>query len=163
MILSAWSVSGSTRYWVGPACTRAEVVRARTRTREDSIFTVIQLVMVLQLVVTQLVMVQLVVIQLVWCHLHTAARWCGLVFTTNQSCTTTTHPLLPRPEEDDLQTHVHEDICVTNFECPPLFLSHHARCPITRRKEKKRNTNEHIFTYLAHCIIVVLHGIQILL
>ena len=153
MILSAWSVSGSTRYWVGPACTRAEVVRARTKTREDSIFTVIQLVMVLQLVV----------IQLVWCHLHTAARWCGLVFTTNQSCTTTTHPLLPRPEEDDLQTHVHEDICVTNFECPPLFLSHHARCPITRRKEKKRNTNEHIFTYLAHCIIVVLHGIQILL
>ena len=52
MILSAWSVSGSTRYWVGPACTRAEVVRARTRTREDSIFTDIQLV------VTQLVMVQ---------------------------------------------------------------------------------------------------------
>ena len=79
MILSAWSVSGSTRYWVGPACTRAEVARARTRTREDSIFTVIQLVMV-----------QLVVIQLVWCHLHTAARWCGLVFTTNQSCTTIT-------------------------------------------------------------------------
>ena len=37
--------------------------------------------------------------------------------TTNQSCTTTstTHPLLPRPEEDDLQTHVHDDICVLGF------------------------------------------------
>ena len=52
MILSAVSVSGSTRYWVGPAFTTAEVVRAQTRTREDSIFTDIQLV------VTQLVMVQ---------------------------------------------------------------------------------------------------------
>ena len=102
MILSAWSVSGSTRYWVGPACTRAEVARAKTRTREDSMVRVVQLVvMVLQLVmVQQLVMTQLVMVQLVvhWCHLHTAARWCGLVFTTNQSCTTTTHPLLPRPE-----------------------------------------------------------------
>ena len=78
MILSAVSVSGSTRYWVGPACTRAEVERAQTRTREDSIVRVVQLVMVLQLVVMvqQLVMVQLVVH---WCPLHPAARWLGLV------------------------------------------------------------------------------------
>ena len=72
MILSAVSVSGSTRYWVGPACTRAEVVRAQTRTREDSIVRVIQLVMVQQLMMVQqlVVMVQLVVH---W--------WCGATYT----------------------------------------------------------------------------------
>ena len=55
-----------------------------------------------------------------------------------------------------MKTFVSQILNVLLFSCPTM--------PDAQlHEEKKRNTNEHIFTYLAHCIIVVLHGIQILL